>query len=137
MDNGNSFKNKLVTSIILFIVSIIVTLVLTLAWLGVFGIPIGLFFIALSIWYFSMWFYNKNIPFKIASILFFLPILSIISSASERSTYVWSQAHTPLGQTLPTQPTPFWFSIASFIPLILWPVGLILIIWFFVKAKKL
>jgi|SRR3989338_2849323 len=137
MNDAKSFRKELIIAIAIFIIALIIMVILTIGWLGVFGIPIGLFLISLSIWYFAMWCYKKKISIRISSILFFLPLLAVISFTFEHQAYVWEQSHIPLGQSRVMQPYPFWVVIAPFISLFLWIVSIALIVWFFVKVKKL
>jgi len=140
VDGKNGFGKELSISIILLIVAVAITLVLTVAWLGVLGIPIGLVLISFSIWYFAMWFYKKNISFKIAAVLLILPILAIISFLSARSTNFFI-AMLGLNPNSPPSSASFWVVIASFtytlvLPLILKVTGIIIIIYFLRKQKS-
>ena len=137
MDDAKNFRKELLIAIVLFIIALIIIIILTLGWLAVFGIPIGLFLISLSIWYFVMWFYKKKISIRAALILFLLPLLAVISFIFENGAYVWEQSHIPLGQARVTQPYPFWVMVAPFVSLLSWIIDIALIVWFFVKVKKL
>ena len=137
MIERKDFGKKLLISIALLLVGFVVSFVLIIGWLGVIGIPIGLFLACLSIWYFAMWFYKKDIPIKIASILFIIPLLVIVSFASEHAVYLWEHNNTPLGQALPSKSRPLWLPILAITPWLSWIVGMVLLVWFFIKAKKL
>lgn len=132
-----TFKKYLLTSIALFISSLILILVLTLGWLAVIGIPVGLLLMSFSIWHFAMWFYKKKVHIKTASILFILPLLSVVSFVFEHGAYVWEHNNIPLGQTRVAQPYPVWVIIAPFVSIISWITGITLIILFFRKVKNL
>src|SRR3989338_5705294 len=103
MNDAKSFRKELIIAIAIFIIALIIMVILTIGWLGVFGIPIGLFLISLSIWYFAMWLYKKKISIKFASILLLLPLLAVISFIFEERAYVWEHSHIPLGQSRVTQ----------------------------------
>jgi len=66
---------QLILSILFLIMGLflVASVVFYFAW----GLPIGLFFISLSIWFFAMWKYNKKIPLRDSIWLFVLPVMGL------------------------------------------------------------
>lgn len=109
--NRDKFSKHLTFSIVFLIIGLIFSV--SVIFFFIFGLPIGLFFISLSIWYFAMWRFKREIPLKGAVELFALPIMGI---------------YAILRQTLQIPQT-------GLEGLIFWTVSLIVVFYFFTKIK--
>lgn len=135
---GN-FRKQLVISILLFVFALILIYVSVFAWLAIIGIPIGVLLISFSIWYFAMWFYKKQIPFKEAVFLFLLPFLPIIRFILVIGNKIF-EGLLGFQPSTPPNAVPYWTIILSFIytiilPAILWIFGILIIFYFFKRQK--